>query len=402
MVYVYLRNDATGQHLSGKGGVKEHVGDDGIWDLTNKAGGGFTLTCAAGSVTMDGTDAPSLRAAYGEKGVSMTLGVDNDGEPVNGDDPAVFTALTAPTRLPSDYVKEMNETGFSILDGIMQPDDIAELRAHAQEIKQGGGNQFRGAGGGNAPARKEPEEGRWGLDNNVALATSPIIGKCSFHPVALWVIQQYLGVPELCQSHIPSYTILKPAKKLLGERPPGGWHADYPYRPGRFTNDEWPEFPRLGVQYNICVDQFTGHNGATQFMPGSHLFKTAPTADWNANGTRMGVGVHKDVTQVEAPAGAAFIYDARVWHRACPELNESDADRVCILNSVLPSWVQPMSPRDEGAEMFQDSPARDILTPREVRDVERMCNFSYFGALQQYKQKAYSDPATKVETSSKL
>ena len=33
------------------------------------------------------------------------------------------------------------------------------------------------------------------------------------------------------------------------------------------------------------------------------------------------------VEQVVAPAGAAFIYDARLWHRACPELNESTADR---------------------------------------------------------------------------
>ena len=41
----------------------------------------------------------------------------------------------------------------------------------------------------------------------------------------MWVIQQYLGVPDICQSHIPSYTILKPAKKLIGERPPGGWHS---------------------------------------------------------------------------------------------------------------------------------------------------------------------------------
>lgn len=85
------------------------------------------------------------------------------------------------------------------------------------------------------------------------------------------------------------------------------------YRPNRFINNEWPDSPLLGVQYNICVDEFTGHNGATQFMPGSHLFGRAPTADWNANGTRMGEGLHKDVKQVEAPAGAAFIYDARMW-----------------------------------------------------------------------------------------
>ncbi len=87
----------------------------------------------------------------------------------------------------------------------------------------------------------------------------------------------------------------------------------YRYRPGRFTNNEWPDSPLLGVQYNICVDEFTGRNGATQFAPGSHLFGRAPTPDWNANGTRMGEGPHKLVQQVEAPAGAAFIYDSRMW-----------------------------------------------------------------------------------------
>ena len=36
--------------------------------------------------------------------------------------------------------------------------------------------------------------------------------------------------------------------------------------------------------------------------------------------------------------------------RACPELNESDGDRCAILNSVLPAWIQPMSPLQEGAQ----------------------------------------------------
>ena len=42
---------------------------------------------------------------------------------------------------------------------------------------------------------------------------------------------------------------------------------DYTYRPGRFVNNEWPDSPLLGVQYNICVDAFYPGNGATQFMP---------------------------------------------------------------------------------------------------------------------------------------
>ena len=88
--------------------------------------------------------------------------------------------------------------------------------------------------------------------------------------------------------------------------------------------------------------------------------------------------------------------DARTWHRACPELNESDGDRVAILNSVLPSWVQPMSPRQAGAEAFQFSTAREILTPREVRDVEKMCGLGYFGELNQYNSKSREDLAAKL------
>eukprot|EP01045_Picozoa_sp_COSAG04_P046644 COSAG04_NODE_17010_length_482_cov_0.814621_1_plen_137_part_10 len=124
-------------------------------------------------------------------------------------------------------------------------------------------------------------------------------------------------------SHVPSYTITKPATTQAGKLGRGGCaplvlpfppsspspprvrlahrpqracagHADYPYRPGRFLDDVYPESPRFGVQYNVCVDEFTPENvsrhdtqrchlgcillkippsalqGATQFIPESH------------------------------------------------------------------------------------------------------------------------------------
>ena len=55
-----------------------------------------------------------------------------------------------------------------------------------------------------------------------------------------------------------------------------------------------------------------------------------------------------------------------------------------------------MSPRAAGAELFANSPVRQILTPREVRDVEKMCGVNFYGELQQYKGKAYRDLAAKV------
>ena len=37
-----------------------------------------------------------------------------------------------------------------------------------------------------------------------------------------------------------------------------------------------------------------------------------------------------------------------------------------------------MSPRKDGASAFMTSAAREVLTPREVRDVEKMCGLSYY------------------------
>ena len=92
---------------------------------------------------------------------------------------------------------------------------------------------------------------------------------------------------------------------------------------GGFSDDEWPEYPALGVQYNICVDDFKASKGGTQFIPGSHLRKHGPGwkeygEDVNIGGTKIGEGVHRDVVHVEAPAGSAFIYDSRLWHRLAP------------------------------------------------------------------------------------
>jgi hypothetical protein len=47
--------------------------------------------------------------------------------------------------------------------------------------------------------------------------------------------------------------------------------------------------------------------------------------------------------------------------------------------------------------LFAGSPAREALTPREVRDVETMCGMSYYGELQQYKGRALeAGPAAKM------
>jgi hypothetical protein len=270
----------------------------------------------------------------------------------------------------------MNAQGYAIIDAIMHPQDITELKAtikvRRQELVSDG-------------SLTSDFDDRF--DIPFMASATPIMTKVACHPVSNWIMRRYMNVPSLHFSHFPILAVMRPAKKLRGERPEGGWHADYPYRDDFFEGNAFPEGLRLGVQCNICVDEFRPGNAGTQYIPNSHLNNTAPRADLNVGGTFMGTGAHKDVVQVHAPAGSAFIYDSKMWHRAAPELNESGADRVAILHAVTPSWIMPMMLRSNELERFQASPVREKLTKRELDDADAMLAFHNYQAQMAHKRK---------------
>ena len=94
--------------------------------------------------------------------------------------------------------------------------------------------------------------------------------------------------------------------------------------------------------------------------------------DINIGGTKIGEGVHRDVVHVEAPAGSAFIYDSRLWHRLAPETNISGKDRAAILCAVTPAWVIPMLERSAFDKAFENSLSKSVLSKRDIRVVEKM------------------------------
>jgi len=273
--------------------------------------------------------------------------------------PGIFRLLSAPSRLPSSYLADLHTQGYTVVDGILHADTIDHVRDVFSRVRT---ERF---------SKERSHDGVfWMMD---MLKESPAIGAAACHPVVMWLLEQYMGVKQLHFCHQPIASTLRPAKKLLGKRPEGGWHSDYPYRPDRFMEGKWPADIKLGVQYNLCVDEFRPDNGATQVAPGSHIFGRYPSQEWNQGGTRMGKGTHQDVIQFEAPAGAGIIYDSRMWHRACPELNVSGKDRLAILHAVAPDWVVPMLDQSVEFENFLKSPVPPMLTERERRDIEQFC-----------------------------
>ena len=270
-----------------------------------------------------------------------------------------FRLVDGPEQTPSAHLKELREQGFTVVRNVMDCASITRLKAEAARVRA------------ERHAHESSHDGIfWMMD---PLLWSVDVARAAAHPVALWIVRQYMETEEIHFCHQPVLTTAKPADLLRGTFPEKGWHSDYPYHSGVFPQDIWPEHPVFGVQFNVCVDAFREDNAATQYLPGSHLRGMAPTTEFNTGGTRMGRGRHAGVRQWLAPAGSGLIYDARMWHRACIELNISGRDRLAVLNAVAPAFVRPMMDKRPLAEAFAGAPAARGLSGRERVEIERLC-----------------------------
>ena len=268
------------------------------------------------------------------------------------------TTIPGPNKLPSQHLLELSSTGVTVLGNVMSASELDGLQTKIGEARA---RDF---------PNEEPIDGNFWIYNGLAFSSE--LARAATHPVALWLMEQYLGTNQIYAGTPPMITTIKPAVELAGTYPEGGWHTDYPYHRGVFPQDRWPENPPFGLQYNVCIDPFRADNAATQYLPGSHRLGRWPDAEFNRGGTRMGFAPHQDVRQLEAPAGAALIYDSRTWHRSCNELNHSGNDRSAILNAITPAYVPLMIEKDAVSAEYRTSGVADQLSERERADIERL------------------------------
>lgn len=422
VVYKLLASDSTGEYLchskDGTFELRPHCDDSCVWQweesskrLTNAVTGislvvqpssdaasydKLKTTAAAAEIdALFGTGASLL---IPEKcrlaGLPHEFGRDN-----------LYTVRDAPTRLPSELLAELGSQGWTVVDNVMSRAMLSNLFANINTVREANAKK-------EAELRAKQDSRPYSSNDNVIrpsqlggvsfLAKTPVVAQAAMNPVALWVIENYLGVDSIHYCQTPSIGGLRPAEKTgeSAQVKPGGWHSDYPYPltqqtmahtfmlgPEEFekldasiSSRGFPEWrnrqTRLGMQFNIALTDFTPENGATQFIFGSHEWGEAVPAELNAVPTVAGVGVHKDAVQMSFPAGSGILYDSRTWHRAPPELNLSGKERWAMLMCIVPSFVRDLRARDDkvkSADAFAQSTAvHSALTPREVKDVIRM------------------------------
>ena len=294
--------------------------------------------------------AGGLRHAATGKAFAADVDDDTCMLPVGGKD-VRLRVTHGPERLPSEYLEHLKREGWVCLTCILPPDIVDGL----QSIAGTDGYEHRD------------------MDNSSPkICQHSAVGKAITEPVSLWLIREYVGTRDLHLGHPPGLTALPPYD---GMRRVQGWHADIPYIPsvgGNPVADR--DGPIKAVQRNVCVSDFTKHNGATAYKLGSHRAPTNPPPEWNPArhggdpAARPYSGPEADV--LEAPAGSIVLYDARTWHRA--GFNHSDRKRGAMLMSFQTADVIPKRDTRPTCKRLHQEPVYGEFDARQQREITEL------------------------------
>lgn len=193
--------------------------------------------------------------------------------------------LPAPTDDLERAEHDLATSGICAVTGVLTGDALTAVRddlysAAADDRLRGREQKF-----GLDYAHDDTNQRVWNV-----LSRSPRFADLVEHPVALGLLRTVLGWPMLLGNLSANITGPGGGEMVL--------HADQLFIP-----EPWPAAPQ-GANAAWCVDDFSADNGATCFVPGSHLAHRPPRPE-------------DDVVAVplEAPAGTLVVFESRLWHR---------------------------------------------------------------------------------------
>jgi ectoine hydroxylase-related dioxygenase (phytanoyl-CoA dioxygenase family) len=192
-----------------------------------------------------------------------------------------FDALGASSALTEAEARTLDEDGFVVIPGPVEPEALASLAAAYDEAVESAG-----------PADKNA--GRTGHTTRVHdfVNRGPAFDRLYVYPPVLEACHRVIGRPfKLSTMH---------ARTLHAHTPAQGLHADFAQEESDLAAGAWPL-----VGFIFMIDPFTADNGTTLFVPGSHrwsrTYREAP-AD------------HPDQIAACGPAGSMIVFNGSAWH----------------------------------------------------------------------------------------
>lgn len=199
--------------------------------------------------------------------------------------------------------EEMNIYGVARLGQVLSEADLAFFR---RDLKQ----------------KKEEDIARFGTEALLANADLEVVrdlarfGGKYFELLENPAINEFVNLVLNDKAVVHSYNgiITRPDRKsdMLGFQ----FHRDQP-----FFKDT-----RTSVNVFIPLVDYAPENGATQYVPSSHLFKDKPSEEFLERHYESGQG----------RAGEAFAVDATLWHRAGRNRSADDRPIIAIKYTLAP------------------------------------------------------------------
>lgn len=273
-------------------------------------------------------------------------------------------SVHGPSELPSAYLDRLRSEGWVCLPCILSPQTVEGLEWVACTDRYAQRERTRGT----------------------AIAQHIAVARTVAEPISLWLIRQYLRIPDVRLSHAPGIAVLH---RDDGSRNVQGWHSDFPYHWGTGHKGQVPSPSGntvLGVQRNVCVSDFTKERGATAFKLGSHKLDQPPPAEWGPARlharpnyrSQHGLPYSGDEADViEAPGGSIVLFDSRTWHRA--GVNRTDRKRAAMLLAMTPMYVFPKNDTSRAYLSFRESDVFEQANEREKREIENLMVHQFIG-----------------------
>jgi ectoine hydroxylase-related dioxygenase (phytanoyl-CoA dioxygenase family) len=234
------------------------------------------------------------------------------------------------------HLGEIDEQGFTIVEGAIEPDLVAALSEDLERLHRELGT---------VPSRNAFEGTRTLRVYNL-LAHGPLWAEVPVHPSVLPIVERVLDpgclVSSLSSISIGPDEVAQPI------------HAD----------DQLIPLPRPHVA-TVCnsmwaLTDFTEDNGATRVIPGSHKLDHHPD-----------FGTHYDSIPAEMPAGSVLIWHGSLWHGG--GANRTTERRVGIAMNYCAGWVR----QQENQQLGIPIEVARTFGPR----LRELCGFGVYHAL---------------------
>ena len=194
--------------------------------------------------------------------------------------------------------------GYVIIENVLSPDEVQAIRdALGPHLTKRGRNDFEGLHSHRVYALidKAPE----------------VFGPLAAHPLSLAFVERELGPTCLLSAML--------AIQLLEGETVQDWHSD----------DEQILVPRPRPAYGVstfwAIDDTTEANGATEIIPGSHL--------WGADHPRPDRD-NADGIKATMPSGSLMVAKGTLLHRG--GANRTPEPRLIITPQYCPGWARPL------------------------------------------------------------